>query len=112
MKTNKCELCDPLWRMQWFKWSVLGATVIAATSCGDKQPTFAEKPNVIYILVDDLGYGNLSCYGQTQFETPHIDAMASRGMTFTQNYSGSTVSAPSRCALISSGGSIRDHKFS
>ncbi|EMI16342.1 arylsulfatase [Rhodopirellula maiorica SM1] len=57
-------------------------------------------PNVIYILADDLGYGDLSCYGQTKFETPNIDALAQRGMRFTQHYSGSTVCAPSRCALL------------
>ncbi|KAA1258531.1 Arylsulfatase [Rubripirellula obstinata] len=58
------------------------------------------KPNVIYILADDLGYGDLSCYGQTRFQTPNIDALAKHGMKFTQHYSGSTVCAPSRCALL------------
>ena len=57
-------------------------------------------PNVIYILADDLGYGDLSCYGQTHFQTPNIDALAKQGMKFTQHYSGSTVCAPSRCALL------------
>jgi hypothetical protein len=47
-------------------------------------------PNVIYILADDLGYGDLSCYGQTHFQTPNIDALAKQGMKFTQHYSGST----------------------
>ena len=56
--------------------------------------------NVIFILADDLGYGDLSCYGQKHFETPNIDALASRGMLFTQAYSGSTVCAPSRCCLM------------
>lgn len=60
----------------------------------------AQKPNVIYILADDLGYGDLSCYGQTHFQTPNIDALAANGMKFTQHYSGSTVCAPSRCALM------------
>ncbi|HAD61458.1 MAG TPA: arylsulfatase, partial [Planctomycetaceae bacterium] len=59
-----------------------------------------EHPNVIYILADDLGYGDLSCYGQTHFETPNIDALAKQGMKFTRHYSGSTVCAPSRCALM------------
>jgi arylsulfatase A-like enzyme len=58
------------------------------------------KPNVIYILADDLGYGDLSCLGQTKFNTPNIDALAKKGMLFTQHYSGSTVCAPSRCALL------------
>ncbi len=64
-------------------------------------PCRAESPpNVIFILADDLGYGDLSCYGQTKFETPHIDRLAKGGMRFTQHYSGSTVCAPSRCALM------------
>lgn len=60
----------------------------------------ADPPNVIYILADDLGYGDLGCYGQTHFQTPNIDALAKQGMKFTQHYSGSTVCAPSRCALL------------
>jgi arylsulfatase A-like enzyme len=58
------------------------------------------KPNVIYILADDLGYGDLSCYGQERFKTPHLDQMASEGIKFTQHYSGSTVCAPTRCCLM------------
>jgi arylsulfatase A len=60
----------------------------------------ASGPNIIYILADDLGYGDLSCYGQKKFETPNIDRLASEGMKFTQHYSGSSVCAPSRCALM------------
>ncbi|AWG23251.1 arylsulfatase [Flavobacterium faecale] len=58
------------------------------------------KPNVIYILADDLGYGDLSCYGQKKFATPNIDKLAARGIKFTQHYSGSAVCAPSRSTLI------------
>jgi len=57
-------------------------------------------PNVIYILADDLGYGDLGCYGQAHFQTPNIDQLANNGMKFTQHYSGSTVCAPSRCSLL------------
>ena len=59
-----------------------------------------EKPNVIYIMADDLGYGDLSCYGQTQFKTPNIDRLAHEGIKFEAHYSGSTVCAPSRCSLM------------
>ena len=59
-----------------------------------------DKPNVIFILADDLGYADLSCLGQTKFSTPNIDSLASQGMMFTQHYSGSSVSAPSRSCLI------------
>ncbi|MBB3205953.1 arylsulfatase A-like enzyme [Rhodopirellula rubra] len=70
-----------------------------STVCFAEQPN-RQKPNVIFILADDLGYGDLSCYGQTHFQTPHIDALAKRGMRFTQHYSGSAVCAPSRCSLM------------
>ena len=62
--------------------------------------TWANKPNVIFILADDLGYADLSCYGQESFETPRIDQMAREGMKFTQHYAGSTVCAPSRACLL------------
>ncbi|MDQ8179646.1 arylsulfatase [Pelagicoccus sp. SDUM812005] len=58
------------------------------------------KPNIIYILADDLGYGDLGSYGQSHFQTPHLDQLAAQGLRFTQHYSGSTVCAPSRCALL------------
>jgi arylsulfatase A-like enzyme len=58
------------------------------------------QPNIIYILADDLGYGDLSCYGQKNFSTPNIDKLAAEGMLFTQHYSGSTVCAPSRSVLM------------
>jgi len=61
----------------------------------------AERPpNIVFILADDLGYGDLSCYGQEKFETPNIDRLAAEGMKFTAHYSGSTVCAPSRSALM------------
>lgn len=59
-----------------------------------------KKPNIVFILADDLGYGDLSCYGQEKFETPNIDQIAQNGMRFTQCYSGTTVSAPSRACLL------------
>jgi arylsulfatase A len=57
-------------------------------------------PNIVFILADDLGYGDLSCYGQKKFPTPNIDRLAAEGMLFTQHYTGCTVSAPSRSALM------------
>jgi len=58
------------------------------------------KPNIIFILADDLGYGDLGCYGQRRLQTPHIDKLAAEGMRFTDVYAGSTVCAPSRSCLI------------
>jgi len=62
--------------------------------------TLAEKPNILLIYADDLGYGDLSSYGQQNFQTPHIDALAKNGIRFTDHYSGSTVCAPSRDSLM------------
>jgi arylsulfatase A-like enzyme len=58
------------------------------------------KPNIIFILADDLGYGDLGCYGQKTIQTPNIDQMAAKGVIFTDAYAGCTVCAPSRCALM------------
>ena len=73
---------------------LLSFVLLAAAHAG------SDKPNVIYILADDLGYGDLSCFGQDKFTTPNIDRLAARGMVFTQHYSGSTVCAPSRSSLM------------
>lgn len=66
--------------------------------------TYAQKSqsgtNIVYILADDLGYGDVGCYGQKIIKTPNIDKLASNGMLFTQHYAGCTVSAPSRSALL------------
>lgn len=59
-----------------------------------------QKPNIILILADDLGYGDVSCYGQQKIRTPNIDRLAASGMRFTQFYSGSTVCAPARSSFM------------
>lgn len=58
------------------------------------------RSNIIFILADDLGYGELGCYGQVKIKTPNLDRMAHQGMRFTDHYAGSTVCAPSRCSLM------------
>ena len=62
--------------------------------------TAQQPPNVVFIIADDLGWGELSCYGQQRFETPHIDRLAAEGMRFTRHYSGAPTCAPSRCVLM------------
>ncbi|MFB3904524.1 MAG: arylsulfatase [Acidobacteriota bacterium] len=57
-------------------------------------------PNLVFILADDLGYGDIACFGQEKIETPNIDKLAASGMRFTRHYSGSPVCAPSRCVLM------------
>lgn len=83
---------------------VLAATTLLV-SCKEKQSKVeksipAPSPNIVYILADDLGYGDLSMTGQQKFATPNIDHLAKEGMFFTQHYSGATVCAPSRSALM------------
>lgn len=64
------------------------------------SPPKASNPNIIYILADDLGYGDLSSFGQQRFQTPHLDALAKGGMILSQHYAGTTVCAPSRSSLM------------
>jgi len=59
-----------------------------------------EKPNIIFILADDLGYGDLSCYGANDLQTPNIDILAKQGITFTRAYANSTVCSPSRASIL------------
>lgn len=77
---------------------ILLSTILAVPIfSAETQPA---KPNIIFILADDLGYAELGCYGQTRIKTPNIDRLAEQGMRFTQFYSGSPVCAPSRCVLL------------
>ncbi|MCI0489530.1 MAG: arylsulfatase [Blastocatellia bacterium] len=73
------------------------------------QPAQANKPNIIFILSDDLGYGDLGCYGQDRIKTPNLDRMASEGIRFTDFYAGSSTCAPSRCSLMT--GLHQGHAF-
>jgi len=73
------------------------ALVFAVTSTVVAAPA---KPNIVFILADDIGYGDLGCYGQKKIRTPNIDRLAAEGIRFTDAYSGSTVCAPSRCCLM------------
>ena len=88
------------------KFFVTLGLVVLVCSCREEQAqatksTLVERPpNIVYILADDLGYGDLSLTGQQKFKTPNIDRLAQEGMFFTQHYSGATVCAPSRSALM------------
>ncbi|MCJ7730381.1 MAG: arylsulfatase, partial [Sedimentisphaerales bacterium] len=84
----------------------IGTVAITATISGCKSWPIISKtgksshPNIIFILADDLGYGDLGCYGQKEIATPNIDRLAAEGIRFTDHYAGSTVCAPSRCCLM------------
>jgi len=79
--------------------SIIGGTLLLSALSANAQKKNA-RPNIIFILCDDMGYGDLGCYGQPFIRTPHIDAMASEGIRFTQAYAGSPVSAPSRASFM------------
>ncbi len=78
--------------------SALGPHAAAAQE-RPNVPT-AERPNVLFILADDLGYGDLSCYGRPDYDTPELDRLASQGLKFTSNYSAAPVCTPTRCAFV------------
>ena len=87
-------------RRDFIKVVGLGAAGLALPSFGDDSLRATRKPNIIFVLADDLGYAELGCYGQQKIETLNLDRLASQGMRFTQHYSGSPVCAPSRCTLL------------
>lgn len=83
------------------------ATLTLLIGCKEENKTPSQntadsgkKPNIVFIMADDLGYADIEPYGQTKIQTPNLDKMAKEGMLFTQHYSGNTVCAPSRCALM------------
>ena len=86
-----------------------GIAAVSIVGCAGKNEPQAGKPNIIFILADDLGYNDLGCYGQRIIETPNIDALANRGIRFTQYYCGAPVSAPSRCVMLT--GKHSGHAF-
>jgi arylsulfatase A len=81
--------------------SIFALTLVVASSPMLGGVLRAEsRPNIVYIMLDDAGYGDFGCYGQKKFATPRIDALAKEGMRFTQHYAGCTVCAPTRCVLM------------
>jgi arylsulfatase A-like enzyme len=89
---SRCTFRLPTSVVAWLSCLVVTASVLLA-----REPA---RPNIIFILADDLGYGDLGCYGSPHLSTPHIDRLAVEGTRFTQAYSGSPVCAPSRGVLM------------
>ena len=79
---------------------LLMGALLASTSVELSAQKNRENPNIVFVLADDMGIGDLGCYGQKKIKTPNIDQLAEKGFLFTNHYSGSTVSAPSRCCLL------------
>jgi arylsulfatase A len=90
-----------LTRRSFLKTTAAGAALSALPGClSTPLDQRGDRPNIVFILADDLGYGELGCMGQKKIRTPNIDRLAAGGIRFTQAYSGSTVCAPSRCVLL------------
>ncbi len=96
-------------RRRFLKRTAAGAALSAFPACLVPETTGTRKPNIVVILADDLGYGEVGCFGQKKIRTPSIDALAAEGMRLTRHYSGSTVCAPSRCVLLT--GKHTGHAF-
>ena len=78
----------------------LALVAVVSLSLAKAAQAEAARPNIIFILADDLGYSELGSYGQKKIKTPHLDRLATQGMRFTRNYCGNAVCAPSRLSLI------------
>ncbi len=81
-----------MWRWMW--------CLVVSGSLAIPQLAAKDRPNIIYLMVDDMGWGDAGCYGQKHIRTPNIDRLASQGMRFTDVYAGASVCAPSRCVLM------------
>ena len=79
-------------------WLAIG--LLAAFAPLTAHSADSARPNIVFILADDLGYGDVGCYGQKRIQTPNIDRLAKEGLRFTDFYAGCTVCAPSRCVLM------------
>lgn len=80
--------------------ALLAASQLSQEAKSAEPAASDQRPNIVYIMADDLGWGEVGCYGQQKIPTPNIDSLATAGMRFTQFYSGAPVCAPSRCVLM------------
>jgi arylsulfatase A-like enzyme len=90
-------------KMKYCMYTFVAIVVLATGGCVSENSSDSSgdaPPNIIYILADDLGFGDLGCYGQEKFATPNLDQLAGEGIRFTRHYAGSTVCAPSRSVLM------------
>lgn len=85
-------------RREFIETAVATTALAGASRIASSAP--AKPPNVLFILADDMGYGDLSCYGRPDYKTPVLDALAKQGIRFTDNYAAAPVCTPTRCAYI------------
>ena len=86
-------------RREFVSTALTGAAIAAAVPTGLSRVQ-TKRPNILFILADDLGFGDLSCYGRPDYQTPHLDRLATQGVRFVNAYSASSVCTPTRCAFI------------
>jgi arylsulfatase A-like enzyme len=99
--TDTVATCDAVFRRRLLQSMVLAATLLLLNSATLAAGTPHDRPaNIVIILADDAGYGDIACFGGRQIPTPHLDQMAAEGMRLTRHYAGCTVCAPSRCVLM------------
>ena len=79
--------------------TLIGLAALGTQAAAQQQAT-PERPNIVFILADDMGYGDLACYGNDYIKTPNIDRLYTTGTSFSQAYAGSGISSPSRCSLM------------
>ena len=91
---------DPITRRDLLRGAVTGMIALAAGVVTKEAQRSAKPPNVVFILADDLGYADVSCYGRPDLKTPHIDRIAAQGVRFLQGYANSAVCSATRTALI------------
>ena len=92
-----------LTRRKFVQQLAIGSTLLGSSATANsvqRSPRKESRPNIIFILADDLGWGDLSCYGRPDYGTPNIDRLALQGTKFTDAYSASAVCTPTRCAYI------------
>ncbi|MFC1545562.1 sulfatase-like hydrolase/transferase, partial [Gemmatimonadota bacterium] len=93
-------MSESLERRDFIRRVGLGTAALVAAPLSSCTRSSHGRPNIIFIVADDLGYAELGSYGQRKIRTPNLDRIAAEGMRFTQHYSGSPVCAPSRCVLL------------
>src|SRR5947207_7192152 len=88
-------------RREFIGTAVAGSALVSAPAAFAQQtpPAIPQRPNILFILADDLGYGDLSCYGRPDYQTPVLDRLARQGVKFTGNYAAAPVCTPTRCAF-------------
>src|SRR6185436_20485542 len=103
MRLQSAPTLNTLAILSFFQRILLAAVVtLAGATSFPASAAEARKPNIIFILADDLGWGDLGCYGNTRVQTPNLDRLAKQGTLFTQFYSNGSVCSPSRCAFMTS----------